>query len=294
MSTEVFICALTANFMFALSVQVFAHYSKSVSPAWMNYFKAFVALIGFAATVIIVSGSFIHPLRIITMLVLSGAIGLAVGDFCLLAAFREMGPGRAMVLMSTGPLIMFGLSYWFHNKGIESQQVLAIGFMIACMLTISMESFKKNSHWHLKGIILVITAVILDSLGGILVKEVSESYGQISDFEGNVYRCLGAVTFFVILSVFKPLKLFKNFKGQSTKGKVLILIASILGTFVALTLLYRAIRLIDGNLALITGINVTGSVLATIFECIHRKVWPSRYLIIAIGFMIVGLYIFYI
>ena len=260
----------------------------------MNYFKAFVALFCFTATVIIIGGTFVYPVKVIGMLLLSGAVGLAIGDFCLLAAFKEMGPGRAMVIVSTGPLIMFGLSYWVHKKGIAPQQLLAIAFMIACMLTIAMESFKKNAHWHLKGIILVISAVILDSLGGILVKEVSQTYGNISDFEGNVFRCLGAVSFFLILSLFKPMNLFKNFKKQSSKGKILILIASILGTFIALTLLYRAIRLIDGNLALITGINVTGSVLATVFECIHRKTWPSKYLIIAIFFMIIGLYIFYI
>ena len=125
------ICALSANLVFALAVQVFAYYSEKVSAIWMNWFKACVALVCFAAAVIIGGGTFDYSLKVSGMLFLSGVIGLAIGDLCLFAALKDLGPGRAMVLMAFHPLITGGLSYVFHGDVMAGYKIFAVIFMIA-------------------------------------------------------------------------------------------------------------------------------------------------------------------
>ena len=301
-TTQAYICALSANLVFALAVQVFAYYSEKVSAIWMNWFKACVALVCFAAAVIIGGGTFDYSLKVSGMLFLSGVIGLAIGDLCLFAALKDLGPGRAMVLMAFHPLITGGLSYVFHGDVMAGYKIFAVIFMIACIVTFSLEAFKKKGQWHFKGVLLVLSAVCLDATAWVMIKEV-ESEPGLTVFEGNTFRALGAVLFLFLWSVIsiirnrknkevKPLKLIEPYTQCSGRGKALVIGASIMGTFLGLTLLFKAVSLTEENLAGLSSINVTCSIFAMLFECIHKKVWPSKYFYIAFGFMACGLGIF--
>ena len=288
---QAYTLTLSANLIFALCIQVFAHYSRKISPLWMNCFKATVALICFSLAVLLTGGSFDFSFKVISLLVLSGVIGLAIGDFCLLAAFKELGPGRAMVLVSFHPLITGVLSYLFHGQSIEASKLGAVVFMMACMITFSLESFKMKGEWYIGGALLALAGVCLDSLSMILIKEVGLG-SQIGDLEGCALRCIGAVAFFLCLNFFKPIKLWTHYKERTTKGKWAIMITSFFGTFVALLLIFRAVRLTKDNLATLASINISCSVFASLFECIHKKEKPSVYLVVAFIFMFAGLFIF--
>ena len=288
---EAYALVISANLIFAVAIQAFTYYSRKISATWMNYFKASVALICCIVAVFITGGDFDYSLKIIGLLLLSGIIGLAIGDLCLLAAFKELGPGRAMVLVSFHPLITGVLSYLFHGQEIDFEKFWAILFMVACMITFSIESFKLKGRWYIAGILLALAGVALDSLSMILIKEVSQE-STIGDFEGCAIRSLGAVIFFSIWAWFKPIKIWGHFKEQTTRGKWALLLSSFFGTFVALALYFRAIRLAEDNLATLASINISCSIFASFFECIHQKTKPSKYLIISFVFMLSGLYIF--
>jgi drug/metabolite transporter (DMT)-like permease len=290
-ATEAYILVIFANLIFALAIQVFAYYSKAISATWMNFFKACVAIFCFSAVVIFSGGTLDYSLKVIGLLVLSGVLGLAIGDLCLLAAFKELGPGRAMVLVAFHPLITGIMSYFFHGHEIDLEKFWAIIFMVACMVTFSLEAFKKKGNWYFGGIILALSGVALDALSMNMIKEVGDSC-DITPFEGCTFRCIGAVAFFSIWTWFRPIKLWGNYKKQTIKAKVAILLASFFGTFVALSLIFRAIQLTKDNLATLASINISCSILASTFECIHQKVWPSKYLCVAFVFMLTGLYIF--
>jgi hypothetical protein len=101
---------------------------------------------------------------------------------------------------------------------------------------------------------------------------------------------LGAVVFFMIYTCFKPVGLWSGLKTFKGYRLVVLVFSSILGTFVALSLVTEAFRV--ANLASIASIAITASLSASLFECIIAKKWPSRWLIVALLFMGMGLYIF--
>ena len=268
----------------------------------MNWFKACIALVCFIAAVLISGGTFDYSFKVSGMLFASGVIGLAIGDLCLFAALKDLGPGRAMVLMAFHPLITGGLSYIFHGDIMPSYKIFAIFFMIGCVVTFSLEAFKKKGEWHIKGILLVLSAVTLDAFAWVMIKEVKNE-SSISVFEGNSYRAAGAVLFMFVWSLIsiirskrvksvKPVKLIEPYTNCTGRGKLLVIFSSIMGTFVGLTLLFKAVSVTEENLAGLSSINVTCSIFAMLFECIHKKTWPSKYFYIAFASMGCGLSIF--
>ncbi|MCM8531523.1 MAG: DMT family transporter [Lentisphaeraceae bacterium] len=278
--------ALLANLVFAFSVQIFTHYSRKVSAIWMNFVKASIALVLFTVTIVIMNWNFSFSPNVILLLICSGLLGLGIGDLALLTALRDLGPGRAMMLVAFHPIITGILSYFTFDQSLSVNKMLAIVFMILCILVYSLESVKKEGNWGGKGIALVLVAIVLDSIGIMMLNEAKELSG-INPFEASFYRCLGAVSFFVVWSFFKPIDVWKGFKEQSSKSILIIFAGSFLGTFLALAFIFKAYTSSD-SLATIASLNISCSIFAALFECIHQKKLPGRYLVFSFFFMIAG------
>lgn len=281
-----YIYALLANLIFAFSVQIFTHYSRKVSAVWMNYVKALIALVLFFIAVLLMNWSFTFSNTVILLLVCSGLLGLGIGDLALLTALRDLGPGRAMMLVAFHPIITGILSYFIFHQSLSVNKMLAIVFMILCIFVFSIESLKKEGNWGGKGIALVLLAITLDALGIMMMNKAKIDSG-INSFEASFFRCLGAVSFFSIWCVFKPINLWQGFKLQSQKSIAIILAGSFLGTFLALVFIFKAYTTSD-SLATISSINISCSIFAAFFECIHHKKAPGKYLIISFLLMIAG------
>ena len=143
----------------------------------------------------------------------------------------------------------------------------------------------------MKGIALVLSAIILDVIGVLMIKE-AELLSKINPFEASFYRCLGVVVFFLIWNQFKPFNIIEGIKKQSKKSTLIILAGAFLGTFLALAIIFKAYTTVNDNLATISSINISCSLFAALFECIHEKKKPGRYLIISFLLMICGVSIF--
>ena len=281
-----YIYALLANLIFAFSVQIFTHYSRKVSAVWMNFVKALIALLLFSIAILVMNWDFSFSTKVVLLLFCSGLLGLGIGDLALLTALRDLGPARAMMLVAFHPIITGVLSYFIFDQYLSLNKMLAIVFMILCILVFSIESIKREGNWGGKGIALVLVAICLDAVGVMMLKEAKIESG-INPFEANFYRCLGAVSFFIIWCFFKPINLWNGFKEQSSKSVLIIVVGSFLGTFLSLALIFKAYMTSD-SLATISSINISCSIFAALFECIHKKKAPGRYLIISFLLMIAG------
>lgn len=278
--------ALLANLIFAFSVQIFTHYSRKVSAVWMNFVKALIALVLFFVAVMLMNWDFSFSSKVVLLLFFSGLLGLGIGDLALLTALRDLGPARAMMLVAFHPIITGILSYCIFDQSLSMNKMIAIVFMILCILVFSIESLKREGNWGGKGIALVLIAICLDSIGVMMLNEAKIISG-INSFEANFYRCLGAVSFFMVWCCFKPINVWKGFKEQSLKSVMIILVGSFLGTFLALAFIFKAYTTSD-SLATISSINISCSIFAALFECIHHKKAPGRYLILSFILMIAG------
>lgn len=281
--------ALGATLSFASASMIFAIYSKKISVIWMNCFKAVTAFVALAVTVPFLTGWHHAETRSIIGLLLSGWIGLNLGDLFLLSAFTRIGAARTLILFGFQPLMVGVGAYFLFGQKIPPERLLAVVFLIACLFTFSLEKYRENKSWEFTGLFHALLGVALDTCGILITRAAFSNSPEISPLEGHFYRCAGAVAGFAVLAYFRPFDFRKNFQLQLPKAKFVLIGASLAGTYLSLALYLSAIKI--GQLASISSIAITGPIFATTLEhVIHRKA-PSRYLLIAFFFFAIGFFI---
>jgi drug/metabolite transporter (DMT)-like permease len=280
--------ALLANISFALGTIFFTHYARKISSLWVNTFKALVACICFGVTILATSG--FHEISGATFLVffISGFIALGIGDVFLINAFSILGPGRTMVIFGFHPMIVGVISYFVFDQVLDVNKFYAITFFVMCLFTFSYETFREKGHWEIKGLFYALLGVGLDGVGVIITRYAFDMNKSINVFEGNFYRCLGAIVAYIILSKKYPFEFMGNLKKLKMKSRFYITVGALLGTYLSLAFYLEAIK--SANLASVSAISITGVIFASLFECIWDKRLPSRYLYIAFIFFSVGMW----
>jgi drug/metabolite transporter (DMT)-like permease len=281
-----YLFVLGANLSFSTGSIFFTHYARDMSPLFMNCFKSVVALVSFGAYMLFLGDWTIPNLTIIGQFMLSGFLGLNVGDIFLLISFTLIGPGRTLILFGFQPLILGFLSHLFLGQTIDARQSMAIVFFLMCLVTFALEGKANSGRWQVKGIVFALIGMLLDCMGILITRLSFDAVPTMSTFEGNFYRCLGAIAGFILLSFFWPLHFKKFFFASPKKTKLWLIVGSLLGTFISLSFYLQAIR--TGHLATITGLSITSPILATLFEKLYFKRETSWYLWIAMIFFIFG------
>lgn len=284
--------ALSATLCFAYASTIFTEFARKVSPFWMNSFKAILALCAFVITTISL-GHWITPsFRAASALLLSGCIGLMIGDIFMLKAMTLLGASRMLMIFGLQPFLLGIGGYFFFQQSFSLLNLLGLLFMTLCLFTISLEHFKKNGSWQLEGLIAGLIAICLDAIGIFLTRYGFEETKGISSVEVNAIRCTGAVIGFLFIYFFKEKISFNpTWKSFTKSEKKRIVIGSLLGTFVSLILYLTAVS--KGKLSIISAVSVTGPMFASVFECIRYQKLPNSYTIISFLFFLSGFFIFY-
>ncbi len=283
-----YVYSVFANMFWGLGAQFYAYYGRKFSSVWINAFKALAAGIFFTCAVIIAGGFHEIIPSAAFVLLLSGLIGLGVADIFLVKAYAGMGPGRTMMLFSFQPLFVGVISYFAFGQVINPQKFISIIFFIICIVIFSLETFRKEGHWNIKNTLFAFLGMVFDGIGVMLTRYGFDKAPDITVFEGNLYRVIGALVFFVIVSRVFKFSFRANFQSLSPSRRFILFFAVFLGTFVSLGFYLQAIR--TGDLAIVTAITVTGVIFASLFESIFKRAWPTKYLYIAFVFFTAGMY----
>ena len=283
-----YILALSANLSFALGSMFFTHYARRFSSLWINTVKASVAAVGFFLVIVLSTG--FHDLTIINFSIffISGFIALGIGDIFLIQAFANLGPARTLVIFGFHPVIVGGISFFLFDQDISYGKLVGILFFICCLFTFSYEKFKSSVHWEVAGLLMALAGMSLDAVGVTITRYAFDMNTNITGFEGNFYRCLGALFSYFLISFFKPFHLVAGLKTLNSKSMGFVLLGSILGTFLSLGLYLEAIKV--AHLASLSGISITAVIFSSLFESIWEKKLPSKYLIISFFFFFGGMY----
>ncbi len=278
--------ALGATLCFSSASLIFAQYTRRFGTLWMNAVKAGVAFF-FCVLTMGLYGPFTWPTTETWLpLMTSGLIGLCIGDLFLLIAFTHLGVARTMMLFGFQPLIIGVLSTLILGQTFEARKLLAVIFLVACLVTFAYEGFQKEKNWKMKGLLFAMIGVLFDAAGVMLSRYGYDHSPTFPALHGHLVRCFGALCGFFVLQFVFPLKLKTNFMQLNRKEVMTVLGASFLGTFFSLFLYLNALRI--GHLGSLTGIAVTGPMFAGILECILKKKGPSFFLILSFLFFFAG------
>ncbi len=279
--------ALGSNLFFATASIVFAEFSKKNSTLWMNSFKAVIATAAFALTVTVAQLWMIPAPASSLLLLLSGAIGLMVGDMFLLKAFTLIGPSRTLMIFGFQPIILGLSSLFLFNQGFPLYRLFAVVCMILCLFTFSLENYRKNKHWQMGGLLAGLMGVLLDACGILMTRQAFEMTPEMSPILGNWIRCMGALFGFALVHFFyRRIHFKRDLIKWPKKTQTKIILASLAGTYFSLMLYLTALK--SGHLASISAIAITSPTFAALFECIKNKRWPTKYLLTGLVFFITG------
>ncbi|WP_293360640.1 MULTISPECIES: DMT family transporter [unclassified Microcoleus] len=108
------IAALGAAFVWALSSTIWQRVGQQIPAVVLNLLKGAIALVMLLATILILGKSLpaVNP-NILTMLLISGALGIGIGDTAFFIVLKYLGARRALLLETLSPPLtaLFGLIF---------------------------------------------------------------------------------------------------------------------------------------------------------------------------------------
>jgi len=244
---------------------------------WMNVVKNSVAYVATVMTLLMFSGNLSVDWNTHWPFLVSGVIGLTIADYCLLSAYRWMGPGRTLILFGFQPLLTGVASYYIWGDVIYGLQFVSIFFFVLCLFLFSYERFKDSGRWEVQGLLFAFCGVFLDAIGVLLTKYGFETHPEVTGTQANYLRISASLLSFLVMSPFLKVQLLKGWQRLFPKEKSLVIVASLSGTFLSLVFYMQAIKL--GKLATVTAIILTDPMIATVLECVWLRRPPSRWLV---------------
>jgi drug/metabolite transporter (DMT)-like permease len=256
----------------------------------MNAFKSTVAALLFLTAGLLLGPKWLVPLPLAAFaLMLSGLIGLNIGDLFLLRSYAAIGSGRTLMIFSFHPLFLGVASYFLFGQPLTPKLLLAIVALSGCVVILGHESYRATRRWNLSGLMGGVIAAVLDASGILLTRWALDLQPELDLFEINFLRCAGALCGFAILSRYSSLRLFAQFRSMPLAHRGLAVGAAALGTFFALTLWLHALKL--GNVAAVAAVSGTGPLFATFVECAIERRRPSAHLLAALSSFAVGFWL---
>lgn len=286
---SVYFYALFANLCFSASTLVFTEYTHKTSVQWVNKFKVVISAICCFLVLSIWLGWSIPSTKSISWFLVSGCIGLTIGDYFMLHAFKLIGPARTLLLYGFTPLIVGTMSFFLFDQTVDPNKLFAIIFLLGCLFTFIYEKFKQSGKWELKGFVFALAFVCLDATALLMTRYAFDQAPGIHPIEGHFYRSMGSVFGFWIIAFFTPIHFVPKFLKLTNRQKLIIFTGSFFGTFLSLASYFKAVQ--TGHLATVTSISVTSPFFASLFECLWHKKMPSRFLVLAFIQFLIGFYI---
>lgn len=290
MSTfEVYAMAIGANLAYSSASMVFSIYATRFSSMWINQIKVVTAFLCFLMAMFFTRQMVQVANSDLTLLVLSGFMGLCLGDIFLFRAFTTLGAARSLVLYSFQPLMLGIYGYFFLNQVFSLNQTLAVVCMVICIFIFMLERNKTTGNWDMKSFIWAFLGITLDAIGVMMTRQAYESNPSLETFQVNVIRCIGALAGFFLLSPGSYKLVAKDLWVLRKREITLLIGASVSGCFLSLTLYLAALKY--AHVGTLTAIAITGPVWVSLLECFYHRRFPNLYLVSAFIFFLTGFYL---
>lgn len=219
-------------------------------------------------------------LEAVTPMVLSGLIGIFIGDTALFACLNRMGPRQAGLLFSCHAVFSVILGYFIFSETMTSLELagsLLVFFGVAGAIFFGR---KKPSNSKLEqisgslslGIGLGLLAALCQALGGIIAKPV-----MMTDTDPVAASAMRMISAFVAHSLFR-LTGAKIARATQPMNRRIFLITAVNGFIamaVGMTLILYALK--DGHVGMVALLSSTTPVMLLPLLWIYTKQRPNRY-----------------
>ena len=230
------VAALATGLFWAISVVFFKQLSGLFSPLNLNLWKGIISVVGLGVTLFFVAAS-IPESKNILWLLLSGVIGIGIGDTAFFAALNRMGERSTLLVAETlAPVFTALLAMLWISEMLSVIQWLAIAVILFGVDIVlgARKRKNKNLHFSLSALSFAAIAALCQAVGAVIGRDVLIN-SEIEPITASFIRLSGGLFLVVILII-----LFKQPwipKQKLTRKTWLVLFsATFLGTYVAMIL----------------------------------------------------------
>ncbi len=238
------IAALITAFLWSGSSIAFTEASRTVGSSLVNITRMVIGESLLLVTILILNVDYNLSSSQYINLIVSGIIGIAIGDAFLFKAFELIGARLSMLLMCLSPIIAAFFAYLFLNENISVWGIIGIIITFLGILIVLIQKhdteINKSKHKYL-GILFAFFASVGQG-GGLIFAKLAFNEGEINGFFATFIR-LGAS-----LLLFYPILKFSNRLNdpirkfaENKKALMYASIGAIIGPYLGITLSLIAI-----------------------------------------------------
>ena len=271
--------AILAALCWSLASLISADVTRNIGGLVFNRLRLFfVSIILIGYTSIIGTWETIS-FEYLNIIIISGIIGIFLGDTLLFMALQKIGPRRNNILFSLAAPFTVLLNIFFLNETMSIINLIGCFIVfIGVIIAISYSSKKNNNHrWEkiegslILGISFGILAALCQAIGLIMMKPILDSGADpiaSAALRSTISCCLLAFTFFLKSD---------NFVSREPLNKIIILksiISGFLGMALGMSLLLVALQKADAGI--IATLSSTSPIMILFFIWIITKKIPSK------------------
>lgn len=244
------IAALSAALLWALSSVIYTRLGLKIPPLQLNLYKGLMAIAMITMTLLIQGEVFTDvSASTIALLLLSGIIGIGLGDTAFFTALNTLGARRTLLLETSAPPMGALLALIFIGEQLTPNvwcgillTLLGIAWVISEGNPVDRISVSRQ------GIIWGISAAIAQASGAV-ISRFALIQSQISPLESSLIRLVGG-TVIVLGLLFFPIAQQSNIKWQLSRRSLgIIAIASFGSTYLGIWLQQTSLKFAPTGIA---------------------------------------------
>ncbi len=226
--------ALGAAYAGTFATFLFREQTKYFSAIQINLIKSLIAFIIFSPTLFTID--IFSNYKNILFLLISGFIGISIGDSFYLTALKRIGSRRTLTIEALSPILANILGSLLINESISLQGWIGTLIVTLSLVGISIEKTVDNNYdQNLKkiyGFFYAIISVLCTVISAILARIVLVN-SDFNPLQSSELRLLGSL---LILIPYVRIDFKYIINSVPKKSKIKLLLASILGTNIELFL----------------------------------------------------------
>lgn len=245
--------ALFAALLWSIASFLFARVNPHIHALEINFLKGVSGLILLIIAALL-SGGLAPAIstQALLFLILSGVIGITLGDSAFLQALKHLGARRTLLMATLAPPMTGILAWIFLGETLTWMSWLGIALTaagVAWVITERNPQSAANAVRLWPGLPLGALAALAQSSAVVLSRTVL-TQTQVSALQTAIVRLLAGTLFLAVWLLIAGRPLYSRIKFQSVKGLGRdLLLATFLGTFLAMWLQQISIELIPAGIA---------------------------------------------
>jgi len=247
------IAALSAAFLWALSSTVYGLLGLKIPPLHLNLYKGLIAIALIIITLIIQNelNFSLQPSTLIWLLI-SGAIGIGLGDTAYFYALKHLGPRKTLLLETLSPPLAGGLAWIYLG---ETLTIQAWCGMLLVILGVAWVISEKNQNSYNPqarqklGIIWGIIAAMSQASAAVISRYALVESG-IAPLPSTLIRLIGGTMIILpMLFFFTPKQKLNSQEKITVKICVILVITAFGSTYLGIWLQQTALKYAQTGIA---------------------------------------------